>query len=327
MSFTSITGHHNQVEVLSKAILNNRVSHSYLFIGPEGVGKKLTAISFAKTLNCKGTRGDFCDECISCKKINGLTHPDVEIIEPEGRFIKIERIRELQKRLQYKSLEGRFKVSILDGVEKMNPAASNALLKTLEEPPQDSILILISSQGSSLLPTLVSRCQRFTFHPLKGDDMIHLIKKNGVEDEIASLLVSFGQGSIGRALSINREWLLKERKVFLEMIKDVIRGDMETAFQLTEDIYKDDALMDYLEVLKIWIRDILVYKHTKDKESIVNTDLLYILKKENESLSCERLQHIFHGVNECQGDILKNANKRLALEVMFMRLGEKWLES
>lgn len=321
MTFSSIVGHRNQIEILKKAISNDRVSHAYLFLGPEGIGKKRTALAFAKALNCRSFKSDSCSNCLNCKKIEAKNHPDVEIIEYGSKFIKIDAIRKMQKRLQYKPLEGRYKILIIDRAELINVSAANALLKTLEEPPDKSIIILISSNVNSLLPTLISRCQKLTFSFLQKKEVGHVLKKQNLEDGIGiDFLLSFAQGSIGRALSFDTEWMNIERKKFLEDTFSVVQGDMEKAFQMTEEICTNENLMNYLETLKIWLRDLLVYKYCHDDARIINADLKDSIKRAGYSLSHARILSMFQVVNECSRNILRNANKRLALEVMFMKL-------
>ena len=321
MSFSSIVGHHNQIAILKKVILNDRISHAYLFLGPEGVGKKQVAFAFAKALNCRSFKSDSCNSCLNCKKTDAKNHPDVDVIDHEGKFIKIDSIREMQRRLQFKPLEGRFKVSIIDRAELINVSAANALLKTLEEPPDQSIIILIASNVNSLLPTLNSRCQKLIFSFLKKDAVTQIIKQQALEDRIdTDFLVSFAQGSIGKALSFEPELVNTVRKKFLDDTFSVVQGDMEKAFQMTEKIYMNDNLMNYLDILKVWFRDLLVYKYCNDDARIINTDLIDSIQRANHYLSHAKLLFMFQVVTDCSRNILRNANKRLALEVMFMKL-------
>src|SRR3972149_6839834 len=189
MPFKNILGHDREIGILSSAISNNRVAHSFLFVGPEGVGKRLTAISIAKSLNCSDAKGDFCGVCRNCVDIESSSYSDVFLVEPRESdskgggidhatgTIKIGAVRDVQQRLSYKAVKGGKKVCIVDGVEKMNRDAQNAFLKTLEEPPSDSIIILIISDGATLLPTILSRCQRINFRPLPRNILIEMIKQ------------------------------------------------------------------------------------------------------------------------------------------------------
>jgi len=185
MSFSSIIGHDRPVSILKRAIQNNAVAHAYLFSGEQGIGKRLTALAFAAALNCQayGPEGA-CGACPSCRMSAAGAHPDVRIVMPESHDeqllatlnskeaakasdeIKIDQIRRAQESISLRPSEGRKKVLIVDSAEAMNDAAQNAFLKTLEEPPGDSLIILISAMPQSLLPTIRSRCQELKFQPL-----------------------------------------------------------------------------------------------------------------------------------------------------------------
>jgi len=156
MPFSEIIGHEHNIKVLLRSIERGRLHHAHIFSGPEGVGKRLTAVSLAKALNCREMVADFCGHCVSCKKIDDGNHPDVKIVVPDGQFIKIDQIRDLQHDLQFRPFEGKKRVFIIDSADKMGLPAANSLLKTLEEPPRDSILILVTANLHSLLPALLT---------------------------------------------------------------------------------------------------------------------------------------------------------------------------
>src|SRR4030043_810694 len=175
MALREIIGQDRAVKILLRSIQRARIPSSYLFAGEAGIGKKFTAINFAKAVNCltppppplaKGGDGgvfDACDECYSCRKINAGVHPDFLIISPDAGQIRIEEIRAINDILSYKAFEGRMKVIIVDEAETMNPYAANAFLKNLEQPPEDSLIILISSNPDRMLDTIKSRCSRVDF--------------------------------------------------------------------------------------------------------------------------------------------------------------------
>src|SRR4030043_1378762 len=169
MSFKNVLGHSKPIALLQRAIRNEKVVNSYLFLGSEGIGKKYVALQFAKALNCLETEaegGDACDHCTSCKKIDHALHPDVLLIEPEGQNIKVDQVRQLQKELAYKPYEGKRRVCILTAADRMAPNMSNILLKTLEEPPLHTVIILLTNHPRLLLPTILSRCQTIRFNSL-----------------------------------------------------------------------------------------------------------------------------------------------------------------
>ena len=185
MLFDSILGQDLPKQILSRALKTGSIAHAYLFYGLESIGKRLTALEFAKALNCRQSGPQSaCGECNSCSKISRGLHPDIFSVEPvkstptaRESLIKIDPIRELQRKLSYLPYESRTKVAIIDGAESMNLQASNTFLKTLEEPPGQTIIILIASNPNQLLPTIISRCQALKFHPLTTNEVKEILLK------------------------------------------------------------------------------------------------------------------------------------------------------
>ena len=168
MAFKDVLGHARPIALLQRAIKNEKVVNSYLFLGNEGIGKKDVALQFAKALNClegEVKREDACDHCTSCKKIDHGLHPDVLLIEPEGQTIKVDQVRQMQRDLAYRPYEGKRRVCILTAADRMAPHISNTLLKTLEEPPLHTVIILLANNSRFMLPTILSRCQLVRFNP------------------------------------------------------------------------------------------------------------------------------------------------------------------
>ena len=223
MSFKDILGHQRPITLLQRAIKNEKVVNSYLFLGSEGVGKKYVALQFAKTLNCLGEeaeRADACDHCSSCKKIDHGLHPDVLLIEPEGQNIKVDQVRQLQRDLAYRPYEGKRRVCILTAADRMAPNMSNILLKTLEEPPLHTVIVLLANNSRLVLPTILSRCQSIRFNPLPFPLVSKWLMENkGLSGEEAHLLASLSEGSPGKALEIQEEIRQVQRE---ELLKDWI---------------------------------------------------------------------------------------------------------
>lgn len=317
MPFSEITGHEHNIKALKRSIENGRVHHAYIFSGPEGVGKKLTAMALAKTLNCLEAHGDFCGHCASCKKIETGNHPDVKIIEPDGQLIKIDQIRELQKDLQFRPFEGKKRVFIIDGADRMGLPASNSILKTLEEPPRDSVLILITSNFHALLPTVVSRCQRLSFSSLP----ISVIEKMLVEKKgagVAHIVAAISEGSIGRALGEDEGSIIEEReRVFAGLTGMKNAGNI---LRLAEEMSKDEDLEGVLRILKILYRDMAALKGGSD--DLINTDMLSRVSEYAGLMSMEAILDGFDCISETESLMKRNINKQLALEVMMMRISQ-----
>ena len=200
MAFSDIANQEIAKRILSSAMKENRIHHSYLFFGPEGSGKKLTALEFAKALNCPERENtESCDSCSSCRKIAGYVHPDVMWVSPSGpkQVIGIDAIRRVEQFTQLKSFEAKYKISVIERPEKLTKEAGNSFLKTLEEPPSNVIIILLTAFPDKVLPTIVSRCQRIKFLSLIPLEGIKVVKKRfNVEEERARTLYFVCSGKI-----------------------------------------------------------------------------------------------------------------------------------
>ncbi len=214
--FARLAGHEAHKRALTAAALSGRVAHAYLFSGPEGVGKRQCALAFARLLNCTAPEDEEEGRtCPSCRKIERHTHPDVFVLEPEGsKEIKVGQIREqVEERLQRTPVEGRYKVAVIDGAHRMNAAAQNAFLKTLEEPPPRTVMVLVTEEPGGLLPTVRSRCQHMVFSPLPLDEVARELEARGVlAGEEALEAAALAGGSLGRALRMDGEALALARE-------------------------------------------------------------------------------------------------------------------
>jgi DNA polymerase-3 subunit delta' len=292
MALEDIIGQERAITILRGFQLRKRVPHALLFAGDEGIGKKLAAINFAKALNCRGagigvqvgidskrgsgfgeqdaklqTQTDACDQCPSCKKINGGNHPDVSVIAPEGDGgqITVSAIRALEEALSFKPFEGQWKVAIIDDADRLNQSAANAFLHTLEEPTPQSVLVLVSSRPEVLLPTIRSRCQKINFSPLPVDAMSNYIRENvsGLSDGQSALLSLLSGGRIGTALNEN---LIEQRDRSCEILKQLLGEGWEDVW---EDKYDMEQWFDWGQ---LWMRDIAVFKATGQTELLINAD-------------------------------------------------------
>ena len=238
------------VNILRATVFSGRISHSYIFYGPEGTGKRTSAIAFAQTLNCTNqtisdkqhaiSDLDACGECISCKKIKEGIHPDVEYIVPEGRQVKINQIRELRRRVNFKPVEARVKVYIIDDAGQITREAANSLLKTLEEPPDQVVLILVTSNINQLLPTIRSRCQPVCFHILSRKTISNILQeKYGKTSKLADEVSLFSSGSISQALDYFEEE---------DEISDLMEGlDMSNLWNISKNLDKRDLALKVLK--------------------------------------------------------------------------------
>jgi len=332
MPFECILGQDQPVQILRKSIEKETLAHAYLFYGPEGVGKKLAAIELAKALNCLSPAGA-CAGCESCRKIEARIHPDFFLVEPEKRtpasreaVIRIERIRELQKKLAYMPYEGRNKVALIDGAEWMNPQAANTLLKTLEEPPRATILVLTAVNPFQLLPTLVSRCQGIRFGRLPAEVILTILEKD-LEDDIAHLRLRAerAEGSVARALELNEERVEagEQRENLLDLIAGASFEHMDLAFKWSKTWARRTAtLMPLLDELLGLLRDLAVLKVRGRGSMLLNPDLLRPMQEVARVKPLTALLDMFDAVRETKRWLSGNANAQLALETLLIKFSE-----
>lgn len=246
--FEKIIGNDNIKQQLKKSIENNQISHSYLFIGIEGIGKKLLATEFAKAILCLGDN-KYCNNCKSCIEFDGNNNPDFLYIEPDGNSLKIEQIREMQKKVQEKPIISNKKVYIINDADKMTLEAQNSLLKTLEEPPEFATIILIGTNENAFLATIKSRCMIIHFNQIADNKMIEYLNSQGIENITKNMLELF-QGSIGKALELKdkQEEYLKIEK----MIENISNYDLIDVTKNAEILYQTkDEIMEMLDYINI----------------------------------------------------------------------------
>ena len=320
MTFSRILGHDRQKDILRRAIDSGRLAHAYLFEGPEGVGKRLMALALARAVICKNNAG--CGVCPACRKVDHNNHPDLHLLEPDGTTIKIEQVRNIQKELSFRPLEAPMKICLIDGADRMNQAAANSLLKTLEEPRGDALLILLSARPESLLSTIRSRCQRLPFTRLPQDTLKGvLIEQLGVDEIQGHILAALSEGSFKKALGKDRDLYLKQRLEILKTLTAFSPRSVLPIFDLAQGLAEDkDRLPDILDILQAFYRDLLLYRHGRPECDLVNIDLLEKIRrvalKENTAALLRKLEAI--AASRRQLD--RNVNRQLAMEVLLLHL-------
>jgi DNA polymerase-3 subunit delta' len=338
MHFDNIIGHDLQKNLLRRAIAEERVSHSYLFSGLDGVGKRLVALGFAKILNCltlvSTTDVDSnkagCD-CNSCRKIDKGIHPDVFVIEYKGlRDIKVDQIREdVEDRLYFKPFEGRYKVAIVDEADRMSHSAQNAFLKTLEEPPDESIIILLTSSPQSLLPTIRSRCQSLRFEGIPIELIVEELKtRRGLSGEESTMIAFLSEGSLGRALNLDDK-ILSDRNELINRLSRVETDFASSVLGVVESILRgssnddNEKLKIYLEFILLWLRDLISVKVGLDEDLLMNKHLISVSREYAGRYSLEKILEKLNFAEQVSNSILRlNANKQIALENLVLKIAE-----
>jgi len=327
MSFKDVLGHSKSIERLKRAIKTDKVFHSYLFLGNEGIGKKHVAFQFAKVLNClqRGTeKEDACDRCPSCKKIDHGLHPDVLLIEPEGQTLKVDQVRQMQRDLAYRPYEGERRVCILAAADRMAPNMSNTLLKTLEEPPLHTVIILLANNPKLLLPTILSRCQPVRFHPLPIPLVSKwLVEQKGLNEEEAHLLASLSEGSPGKALEIQEEIRQVPREELLVSWLGIKSFTFEKMEHWAESLPSQrENLLLILEVAKTLLRDLITVKSLRLGPKLIHSDLSPQIETLAAVWSISSLLKRMEILHQTTLAIRSNANTTLALEAMMLSWAE-----
>jgi len=324
MPFKEITGQEQAVAYLRRSLERGRIAHALLFTGPDGVGKRATALSLAQALNCPEPKdGDACGACPSCRKIAAGTHPDVRVLEPEGQHLKIGQVREqLQQDAAFKPLEGKAKVYILDAAETLTAEAANSLLKVLEEPPATVKLVLVTSQPFALLDTIRSRCQEVRFHPLKVEyltDWLHA--RLQCPPETARTLAMLSGGRPAEALRFQTEEQQALRRQVLDAARAVGSESWpELARRLGESA---SELPEVFGLLLTWYRDLLILASGASTKLIINVDQLAELQQARAGETAETLLKKCEAVLQAADQFSRNVNAQLLLEVMCMNLGKQ----
>ncbi|MFA5356221.1 MAG: DNA polymerase III subunit delta' [Candidatus Omnitrophota bacterium] len=313
MSFRDIKGQDTSIGIIREYISNSRFTGSYLFSGEEGVGKMFTARTLAKALNCEKEGTDSCDRCASCLKIEKGEHPDVHIIgsEEEGASdaVKIEYIRRLQKEASLRPYEGKRKVFIVDNAHNLTSDAANALLKVLEEPPEHTLIILVSAKPALLFKTIVSRCKTIKFYPLKRTLLEQVLKKDfRIDDTLSHYLAYFCEGRIGRALSLKETDILKDKN---RVIDALALADRRRGTEFTAD--SRDSVKDSLNILAGWFRDIYMVKIGTSYSELINLDRKDDLLRVMNRYAFTDLYEIMNSISGSFFYLDRNVNTKLLL--------------
>jgi len=313
MSFKDIKGQEKPINFLKESIQYQHLAGAYLFLGPEGVGKSMVAKTLAKVLNCLEEGLDACETCPSCIKIEKNQHPDVHFVasvgdeDEQGEAIKIEDIRQLQRQINLRPFEGRKKVFIIDNAHQMTAESANALLKILEEPPKNSLIILISSKSTRLFKTIVSRCRMIKFSPLPRKELeVTLKDEYHLVSEQAHFYSFFAEGRLGTALALKDTDIFNEKNLVIDQFISANNASFDNLAA------KDrESLRRYLNLLVVWLRDIYLLKSGLPYAEIINLDRKEQLLKLMGNYSFSELDEALKFISQALLYLEQNVNAKL----------------
>ncbi len=343
-------------EQINRIIHSGRISHSYLFSGPPGIGKTAFALAFAELINGVDHLTDLGDQAFS-KKSSWFTHPDIHVFLPVPTDVSVEELRERLELLRedpyeivdfslrpsltneestknkrafypidyfreeirpaayYKPNEGRKTVIIMTGIESMKKEAANSFLKLLEEPAEDLIFLLTTDNTEALLPTIISRCQHIQLSPLKTKQIEQaLIEQDGVDENEAAYLARVSGGNYAMTRFFDVDTLKSTREAIIEYLRYSYSQDAVNITQTAQDWQSQENLegqIAILNVMEVFLRDLLVYQSTQNKELITNADQIDVIKKFCDTMTNARLEDMIEQVNECKPMVYRNVQPKL----------------
>ncbi len=310
---------------MQAAIRDKKPFHAYLFQGEEGVGKEALARTFAAGLQCQSESADKpCKECVSCRQMESGNQPDVIWVTREKASLGVDEIREqLCNTMDIKPFSSPYKIYLVPEAEKMTEAAQNALLKTIEEPPEYGIVILMTSNISALLPTIQSRCLTMEFRPLSTAVVESYVKEHcQVPDYQARASAAFAQGNLGKAMRYAKSEDFIERKDhIISLLRHVEQMDLSEMLAVIKDLgTRKDEVRDYIDLMVLWYRDVLLFKATKDINQLLFQDEASYISREASHRSYEKIEEILQAFEKAKVRLRANVNFDITMELMLLTL-------
>ena len=325
--FHDIIGHDKVKDHLRKAIEYHKISHAYILSGEEGMGKKTLADAFAMTLLCERSDKEPCMQCHACKQMMSGNHPDVfRVTHEKPGSIGVDDIRtQINDTIYIKPYSSSYKIYLVDEAEKMTPQAQNALLKTIEEPPAYAVILLMTTNQELFLPTILSRCIQLKLRPLKDTQVSDYLKETmGVPEEKADVFAAFARGNLGKAIHLasSEEFGLLYRQI-LNLLKNLKEMDISMLLDSIKKLQEDQLdLHECLDFMQLWYRDILMFKVTKDINTLIFKEEYAKVSSLCQKSSYEGLELILNAIEKAKTRLDANVNADLALELMLLTMKE-----
>lgn len=341
--FDKLIGNNAVKEVLRRLLAQRRVPNALLFAGADGVGKKQFALELAKAFVCLNPKNsEACDVCANCRRAGKFTfpksddrdafkrvifseHPDIGLVAAYNKNILVDAIRNLETEANFRPYEAAARFFIIDDADKMNDAASNALLKTLEEPPASSHIFLISSRPDALLPTIRSRCQTLRFAPIDTKEIENYLSKDEkLAPADAALLAKLSSGKLGHARKTDLEKFRANRAAMLKVLESVlVKENRSELLRIAEEMNDTKNKDDYetrLDILQTLIHDVWTMRNNANAKILVNVDLVNDLKKFAERGDSRKLASWLSEIETLREQLAFNLNRKIATDALFMQM-------
>lgn len=334
MPFADVIGHNRPKKLMQVAMSSNRLAHAYLFHGEDRIGKRLLAIRVAQALLCDVVTNpaDGCGACRSCVQIESRTHPDFSVIHPDPEQttlqIKIEQIRDLEQQIIYRPLIGDRKICVIDDADRMTIGAANALLKTLEEPPDHSLFLVVSSRAFALPATIRSRCQTLRFAaPAQTQIEAALILRRNLPPADARFLAILSEGRIGEALDSDVDAMKSRQHEYSTLLAPPALRSISNLLNTAETLSKTDRAGEALAWLQRWLRDILTVAVGGTIDHVLDLDRQETFTALAETVHVDALIDLLQEIDTLQGQSTRNLNLQIALENVLIRFRDLFSSS
>ena len=328
-SFKDVVGHKNIIKYISSAVQADAVSHAYILNGERGSGKRLLANLFAMSLQCQNRAedGEACGKCQSCKQAKSGNQPDIiKVTHEKPNTISVDDIRtQVNNDIVIKPYSSKYKIYIIPEADLMSAQAQNALLKTIEEPPEYAVIMLLTENAEALLPTIRSRCVMMKLRNIK-DQLVkkYLMEQMEIPDYKADVCVAFAQGNMGKAIMLaTSEYFNEIKEEVVHLLRNIDEMNVSELMDAVKKCmtYKME-INDYLDMIAIWYRDVLIYKATKNVDRVVFSDQLRYIKVRASKSSYEGIENILNAIEKAKARLKANVNFELTIELLLLTIKE-----
>ena len=326
-NFSDIIGHEDIVKHFKSSIELGKVSHAYILNGEKGAGKRTLAKVVAKTLQCETSEQDPCGTCHSCIQAESGNQPDIIWVNHEKpNVISVDEIRkQVVNDIDLKPYSSKYKIYIIPDAQLMNPQAQNALLKTLEEPPEYAIILLLTNNVDKFLPTILSRCIVLNFKPVEQLQMMeYLVTQLGLDQEKARFCTDFAQGNLGKAvrLAISQDYN-EIREESIHLLRNIDELEIDEIIHMVKNMNKYKLnVTDYIDIMTMWFRDILLVKISNSPNKLIFKDEFSKMKKQASKISYEGIEKVLEAMDKLKVRLEANVNFDIAMELMLLTIKE-----